>query len=147
MALHSNPVSSPGASSQLLVGRGRERRMLSGHLANALNGWGKLVLISGEAGAGKTALAEVLCNEAASQGAPVLVGRCYDLSFSPPYGLWVELFGRYEQSEGLPPPPAAFAQRGALAAVASQPALFEEVRDFFACLTASRPLVDRKAHV
>lgn len=137
----SNLVPFPGASSHHLIGRERERRVLSNHLADALNGRGGLVFIGGEAGAGKTVLAEALCREATAQGALVPVGRCYDLSFSSPYGPWAELFGQYEQPEGLPTPPAAFAQRGALAAVASQPALFEEVRDFFACLTSSRPLV------
>lgn len=136
-----NLVPFPGASSQHLVGREREQRVLGNHLAGALNGRGRLVLIGGEAGVGKTVLAEVLCREAVSQGNLVLVGRCYDLSFSSPYGPWVELFERYEQAEGLPPLPAAFAQRGTLAAVASQPVLFEEVRDFFASLTARRPLV------
>ena len=59
----------------------------------ALAGHGSLVLIGGEAGIGKTALAEALCREAAEQGALVLVGRCYDLTETPPYGPWVELFG------------------------------------------------------
>lgn len=141
MTPRGNLVPSLGASWQHLVGRKRERQVLGNHLAAALRGRGKLVLISGEAGAGKTVLGEALCLEAASQGALVLIGGCYDLSFPPPYGPWVELFQRYEQSEGLPSPPAAFAQRGALATIASQPALFEEVRDFFARLTATRPLV------
>lgn len=141
MTSSGNLVPSLGASPQHLVGREREQRVFGNHLADALKGRGRLVLISGEAGAGKTVLAEALCLAAASQGTLVLVGGCYDMSFSPPYGPWVELFRQYEQSEGLPSLPVAFAQRGALAAVVSQSALFEEVRDFFSCLTAIRPLV------
>ena len=57
-------------------------------------GAGRLVLIGGEAGIGKTALAEALLAEAAEQGALVLVGRCYDLSETPPYGPWREALAR-----------------------------------------------------
>jgi DNA-binding CsgD family transcriptional regulator len=127
--------------SRSLVGRERELGVLRDHLAEALGGRGSLVLISGEAGIGKTALAETICREAAEQGALVLVGRCYDLTETPPYGPWVELFGRYRREGGMPPVPDAFAERGVVGAVASQPALFQRVRDFFAALTASCPVL------
>src|SRR5215211_3719732 len=91
----------------LLVGRERERALLREHLAAALAGRGGLVLIGGEAGIGKTALAEALLRDAEAQGALALVGRCYDLSETPPYGPWVELFerlpGEHDRS-GLPAP-------------------------------------------
>ena len=77
-----------------LVGREREQSILRAALAPALAGRGNLVLIGGEAGIGKTALAEALCVEAADQGALVLVGRCYDLAETPPYGPWAEALGR-----------------------------------------------------
>ena len=77
--------SAPAASP--LVGREREMALLRDALAAALAGRGSLVLIGGEAGIGKTALAEALCGEAAEQGALALVGRCYDLAETPPYGL------------------------------------------------------------
>ena len=83
------PESAPSA----LVGRERDLATLRERLASALAGHGSLVLISGEAGIGKTTLAEALCQEAAEQGALVLVGRCYDLTETPPYGPWVGLFG------------------------------------------------------
>ncbi|MGN6757421.1 MAG: BREX system ATP-binding domain-containing protein, partial [Thermomicrobiales bacterium] len=77
-----------------LVGREREQANLRAALARALTGHGSLVLISGEAGIGKTALAETLCQEATDQGARVLIGRCYDLSETPPYGPWREALAR-----------------------------------------------------
>ena len=73
----------PDAASPLLVGRGREQAVLRAALDAALAGHGGLVLIGGEAGIGKTALAEALLAEAAKRGAAVLVGRCYDLSETP----------------------------------------------------------------
>src|SRR5688572_27099805 len=96
---------SPPAT-QPLVGREREQAMLREALANALAGRGSLVLIGGEAGIGKTALAEAALAEAAAQDATVLVGRCYDLSETPPYGPWAEAFasGKHD-ADGLPTPP------------------------------------------
>ncbi len=91
-----------------LVGRDRERAALRDALAAARSGCGRLVLIGGEAGIGKTALAEALLTEARAWGMTVLVGRCYDLSETPPYGPWRELFdARAGSDDGLPALPAA----------------------------------------
>src|SRR4051812_31948084 len=89
-----------------LVGREREMVVLRDCLDASLGGRGGLALIGGEAGIGKTALAETICREAAARGALVLVGRCYDLTETPPYGPWVELFEMYRPADGFPPLPA-----------------------------------------
>jgi DNA-binding NarL/FixJ family response regulator len=125
----------------LLVGRDRELGALRQHLAAAVAGHGGLVLIGGEAGIGKTALAESLCREAAERDALVFVGRCYDLSETPPYGPWLELFARYQPEDGDPPLPDAFARRGTVGAVTTQAALFQQVLDFFMALTGERSVV------
>jgi ATP/maltotriose-dependent transcriptional regulator MalT len=131
----------PDSAPPLLVGRERELALLRHHLHATLAGHGSLVLISGAAGIGKTTLAEALCREAGEQGALVLIGRCYDLTDTPPYGPWVELFGRYRQEDGLPPLPNAFTTRGTVGAVASQATLFQQVHDFFTALTAQQPVI------
>jgi DNA-binding CsgD family transcriptional regulator len=122
-----------------LVGRGRELDLLRRQLDAALAGRGGLVLIGGEAGIGKTALADALCREAAARGARILIGRCYDLTETPPYGLWLDLFGRYPPTDDIPPLPDAFATRGELGAVSSAPVLFRQVLDFFTDLTSPYP--------
>jgi predicted ATPase len=119
----------------LLVGRGRESAVLRQHLNAALAGHGSLVLIGGEAGIGKTALAEMVCREAVERGAYVLVGRCYDLTETPPYGPWVELLGKYQPTGNLPLRATAFAERGTVGAVTSQADLFRQVLDFFIALS------------
>jgi DNA-binding CsgD family transcriptional regulator len=124
----------------LLVGRERELGLLRDHLAAAIGGRGTLVLIGGEAGIGKTALAESACREARDQHALVLVGRCFDLTETPPYGPWVELFRHYPATVDLPPLPAAFAQRGTVGAVTSQAGLFQQVEDFFRDCATQRPI-------
>src|SRR5262245_56550514 len=122
-----------------LFGRDREFAILRQRLAATLAGQGSLVLIGGEAGIGKTALAESLCLEAEERGALVLVGRCYELSETPPYGPWTGVFGRYRQGDEMPPLPSAFALRGTVSAVMSQDLTFQHVLDFLTDLTARQP--------
>jgi len=74
----------PGSAPPPLVGRERELAFLRQHLNAAIGGHGSLVLIGGEAGIGKTALAEAVCLEASERAALVLIGRCYDLTETPP---------------------------------------------------------------
>jgi DNA-binding CsgD family transcriptional regulator len=130
----------PSDTPPLLVGRQREQAMLRDCLTHALGGHGNLVLIGGGTGVGKTTLAESLCREAAARDADVLTGRCYDLTETPPYGAWVELFRHY-QPDGRLPPPAPFAQRGTVGAVINQTVLFQQVLDFFIAMAQLRPLV------
>ena len=93
----------------LLVGRVRERDVLRVELAVAGGGQGRLVLLGGEAGIGKTTLARDLIQHAATQGCAALIGSCYDLSNTPPYGPWLDLFEACRRDPDLPAPPAAFA--------------------------------------
>jgi DNA-binding CsgD family transcriptional regulator len=64
-----------------LVGRQAERERLSSAIENARRGAGSLVLIAGEAGVGKTRLAEEV---AAAAGLPVVWGRTTHAA-APPY--------------------------------------------------------------
>ena len=135
-ATMAHPPQRDQTPASLLVGRDRERAALRAHLAAALTGRGGLVLVGGEAGVGKTALAEDLLRDAATQGTQVLVGRCYDLTETPPYGPWVEAFARAPHGDGRLAPPD-FSGHG----VTSQVVLFAAVRDHLAALATGRPLV------
>lgn len=61
-----------------LVARNQEMARLEGHLRKALDGHGRVVLVSGEAGSGKTALVEAYCREAMDvhPGLLVSLARC-----------------------------------------------------------------------
>jgi DNA-binding CsgD family transcriptional regulator len=131
----------PGLSTPALVGRDRECDLLWQHLNAATAGQGRLVFISGEAGIGKTALAEALCREAVQQHAHVLVGRCFDLTECPAYGPWAYLFSHYHPDAGFPEPPPIFSARGVTSTVASRDALFRHAWDFLVALTATGPVV------
>ncbi len=71
-----------------MVGRDRELARATGLLDDALAGRGRLVLCTGEAGIGKTRLAEELAAAAHARGVPVAWARAADRGSSPPYGLW-----------------------------------------------------------
>lgn len=122
----------------VLAGRAREQAALREALAAARRGHGQLVLVGGEAGIGKTTLSRDLSREAADLGCRVLIGSCYDLTNTPPYGPWLDLFEDCRRDPELPAPPAAFAG-GTIASVTDQAALFAEVRQFLAALTALAP--------
>ena len=135
-------VSTPGVlrSAPVLVGRTLEQIFLREELATVQAGRGRLVLLGGESGIGKTALAQDLCAEASARAIPVLVGSCFDLSHTPPYGPWLDLFAACAGKDGFPEPPATLVgeQRQV---VTDQAALFAEVRTFFAALAALEPTV------
>ncbi|CAN5808940.1 hypothetical protein BH23CHL2_BH23CHL2_04740 [soil metagenome] len=119
-----------------LIGRDRELRILADSFATAVSGQGGLVLITGEAGIGKTSLAEAVYRT--TPGAVILTGHSYELTDTPPYGPWVDLFSRYHPADDDPQPPNAFAEPGNVGEIPSTARLFQEVRDFFASLTKSR---------
>jgi DNA-binding CsgD family transcriptional regulator len=124
-----------------LAGRERELAMLRERLAAAQEGRGGLMLIGGEAGVGKTALAEWLLHHAARHGTVTLVGRCYDLTETPPYGPWVELFGRYRPASGAPAPPTTLVPGESAGEFDPRAVLFQQVSDFCSALAALRPVV------
>jgi DNA-binding CsgD family transcriptional regulator len=121
-----------------LVGRATERSALRFHLAAATAGRGRLVLIGGEAGIGKTALVRDLERDAVSRGLLALTGHCYDLSTTPPYGPWRDLAARFPQTGDLPALPTALVGDG-IEEIRSQAALFAEVRAFLAAVATTRP--------
>ena len=71
-----------------MVGRDRELARVMLLLDDALAGGGRLVLCTGEAGIGKTRLAEEGAAAAAARSVPVAWARAADAGSLPPYGLW-----------------------------------------------------------
>jgi len=83
------------------VGRRAERAGLLAALDHALGGQGQLVLLGGEAGIGKTRLAEEVCAEARSREARVAWGRCREGAGAPAYWPWRQALRGY--AAGRPP--------------------------------------------
>ena len=74
-----------------LLGRARELADLEGALDQAIAGHGSVFLMSGEAGIGKSRLAEEIARFAERRGATVLWGRASEVAGAPPCWPWVQL--------------------------------------------------------
>jgi hypothetical protein len=81
----------PGRQRAPIVGRRPELEELTGVLADAAEGSGALVLVEGEAGIGKTRLAETLGEQAAAAGHSVLWGAAWDAGGAPAYWPWTQV--------------------------------------------------------
>jgi DNA-binding SARP family transcriptional activator len=144
------------------VGRERELAELGAGLDEALAGRGRLILLAGEPGIGKSRLAEELVAHAGARGARVLVGRCWEAGGAPAYWPWVQSLRAYvrdsdsaalrsqlgagaadlapllpelrERFPGLPEPPA-------LESEAARFRLFDATAGFLRNASESRPIV------
>jgi DNA-binding CsgD family transcriptional regulator len=130
----------PRQMASVVVGRTAERIFLREELTAAAHGQGRLVVLSGEAGIGKTTLASSLAHDAREQRLTVCSGYCYDLTNTPPYGPWLDLFATYRLGAATPEVPAAFAS-GQVERVTDRAALFADVRRFFTELASIQPLL------
>ena len=73
------------------MGRERELAQLDGHLDDAIEGRGSVVLVAGEAGIGKTTLVDRFASHAQARGAVVVWGRCPEGLGAPPFAPWLEV--------------------------------------------------------
>lgn len=105
-----------------------------------MSGRGRLVIIGGEAGIGKTTLALDVLYEGRMKGAMVLTGHCHDLSTTPPYAPWLDMAARYTPRSNDPELPPAFAQ-GYLTPFDSQTALFAGMLEFITTLASTQPVM------
>ena len=87
-------VQMPSIGSELL-GRGRELDALRARLESAIDGRGGAAMLIGEAGIGKTRLAEEIAVEARARSAAVLWGRCLEGEGAPPFWPWVQVLRAY----------------------------------------------------
>ena len=124
----------------VLVGRERESMYLNEELDRAGSGNGRLVLVGGEAGIGKTAIARDVLEKAAESGALVLTGSCFDLSITPAYGPWTQIMATAGRVEPSVPTPNAFLN-GELQDVTDLAALVLDVDRYFEALTKKRTIV------
>lgn len=79
---------SPGT---IFVGRESELRSLRCAVDEALAGRGRLVLVTGNPGMGKTLMAQQVAAYARGRGAQVLWGRCYEGEGAPVFWPWVQI--------------------------------------------------------
>src|SRR6185437_4148033 len=106
-AMSSGSSGSSGASgafgSRPLYGRAAELRTLMAAWTAARAGHGRVVLITGEAGIGKTRLVAELARRAENAGARTAIGAGVDVGGAAPLATWQELVPQL--ARGVPAPP------------------------------------------
>src|SRR5215813_10230705 len=75
----------------VFVGRVEEMDTLREAFAEAVSGRGRLVLLAGDPGIGKTRTAEEFATHARQEGAEVLWGRCHEGESLPAYWPWLQI--------------------------------------------------------
>jgi len=80
-----------GPESQRLVGRTRELEQLDAALGRAIAGRGSVVVVTGEPGIGKTALALAFVEHASARGASSAWGASWAGGGAPAYWPWVQI--------------------------------------------------------
>jgi tetratricopeptide (TPR) repeat protein len=74
----------------VFVGREDERSVLIAGLVDAIQGQGRVFLVGGEPGIGKTRLAEEVAARAGDHGLRVLWGRCWEEGGAPAFWPWAQ---------------------------------------------------------
>ncbi|NEE27646.1 ATP-binding protein, partial [Streptomyces sp. SID7982] len=74
-----------------LFGRDHPAGVLRSEIARATDSHGGLVLVTGEAGIGKSTLVTDAAHEARRRGALVVGGSCWDSDNTPGYWPWVQI--------------------------------------------------------
>lgn len=104
------PISNrEGRTASPFVGRRAELDRITDAIRRAVQGHGGVVLVSGEAGVGKSRLVQEAETVARREGMLALVGRCLDTDAAPPYQPLVE---QIEQALRTAPPEAVRAALG-----------------------------------
>ncbi len=97
-------VPDPPPNRSPFVGREPERAQLRAALADAQRGQGRLVLVGGEPGIGKSRLVEELAADAAAAGVTTHLGQCDAMEGAPELWPWRQIL-RAMATEGAGPPP------------------------------------------
>jgi DNA-binding SARP family transcriptional activator len=118
------------------LGREDELALLLAGLDDAIAGRGRLFLVGGAEGAGKTRLADEVASRAKQRGAMVLWGRTWEAGGAPPYWPWVQALRAHvsggRERTRLPELVGASGDRFTL---------FEATTAFLSQLAARQPLV------
>jgi hypothetical protein len=88
-------------STGVFVGRQKEMDQLRAALEETLSGRGRMVMLVGEPGIGKTRTAQELATYAGLRRCQVLWGRCYEGGGAPPYWPWVQAIRSYIRERDL----------------------------------------------
>ncbi|MET0902798.1 MAG: AAA family ATPase [Acidimicrobiales bacterium] len=132
----------------MLVGRDALLAAGDAAVADAVQGHGRLLLLTGEAGIGKSTLAQAFADRARAEGAAVRLGACWEAEGLPPFTPWLDALRRPTD-----PACAALAERlgggdagdgdaavtDAASAIRARARLFSDVADTLHEVSAEQP--------
>src|SRR4051812_34912962 len=95
-----------------LVGRKRELEQLDAALSDAIARRGSLVIVTGEPGIGKTALARAFVERASERGVSWAWGACWEGGGAPAYWPWMQIVRELARREDAATLRAALGDRG-----------------------------------
>lgn len=95
------PTSTWGTWRDILIGRQTELDQLGNVLESLASGSGRVVMLVGEAGIGKTRVLTRFLEQAHSAGALTLRGACHEAGWAIPYGPFASALGDYVQVADL----------------------------------------------
>ncbi|MGH3788173.1 MAG: AAA family ATPase, partial [Pseudonocardiaceae bacterium] len=101
---------SPGGAARPLFGRTRELAALAEAWSAAGDGRGRVVVVTGEGGIGKTRLVAELARRAGNAGGRVAVGAGVDVGGEAPLTVWQELARQLVRAVPVPPEDAGWPQ-------------------------------------
>lgn len=76
---------------RIFVGRETQLAQIEAAIDDAAAGHGRLVVVAGEPGIGKTSLADAATAAASARGFVVRWGRCWEAGGAPAYWPWLEI--------------------------------------------------------
>ncbi|MGY1915063.1 BTAD domain-containing putative transcriptional regulator [Blastococcus sp. SYSU DS0973] len=132
------PALTPGT--ELLVGRRAELARLQEVAEQVTAGRPAVVVLDGEAGIGKTRLAEATADGARRSGWSVAWSRCADDVGAPPLWPWTQVLEQLGQDD-LAPGSGAAGEDADADADAARFRLFQELRGRLAAAAAARPVL------
>jgi len=146
-AVESRARREPVLSAERFVGRGRELEQLAMLLDQSMRRRPQILLLSGDAGVGKTTLLRQLASDVALRGGAFVSGQCVETDVRPPYSPWAEALAGVAALEACPPRvwhelPRLIPSLGtpALEASPSKYALYEEVAELLRAASEAQPL-------
>jgi DNA-binding SARP family transcriptional activator len=100
LARRAAPAAAGRRAAKPLLGRDDELAVLEAGLEDALAGRGRLFVVVGPPGAGKSHLGDEVASRAKARGANIRWGRAWDGGGAPPYWPWRDAIGRLPESGG-----------------------------------------------
>ncbi len=89
-------MSTSHISKQLeFIGRRREMNDLRAALEDVKSGSGRLMMVTGAPGIGKSRTAQEVAQQAEERGFQTFWGRCYEAQGAPPYWPWIRVLRAY----------------------------------------------------